>query len=197
MPSRRDLPHHPLVRAVAEGLRHHCGVREGARLIVAVSGGADSVALLRALAILAPRRNWNLNLAVGHVQHHLRKRGAEADARFVAALAKKLELPFLRADLEPPRPAKGNREDWARKERYGALAEMAQAFGASFMVTAHHGDDQLETMLMRLVRGCSVRGLAGMRWRRRLAGSLAARSNTRRIPEASMAAMRWAIKCSA
>ena len=164
----RDLPHHPFVAAVAGGLRQRCGVTGGARLVVAVSGGADSVALLRVLAILAPRRTWRLTLAVAHVQHHLRQRGAEADARLAAALAEQLELPFLRADLRPSRDATGNREAWARRERYRALVEMARAFDASFIVTAHHADDQLETMLMRLVRGCSVRGLAGMSWRRRL-----------------------------
>ena len=85
------------------------------------------MALLRALAVLAPRRNWRLNLGVAHVQHHLRPATqAEGDARFVAELAGRLELPFLRVDLVPPSaPGRaGNREGWARRERYVALGEM-------------------------------------------------------------------------
>jgi tRNA(Ile)-lysidine synthase len=172
-----DIAHHPFVKALARGLRRRCGVREGNRLLVAVSGGADSVALLRGLAALAPRRGWRLQLAVGHVQHHLRAaRHAEGDARFVARLAEKLDLPFFRADLRPPRRASGggggggggNREAWARQARYQALSTMAQGFGAHLVVAAHHGDDQLETVFMRLLRGASVRGLAGMHWRRRI-----------------------------
>jgi tRNA(Ile)-lysidine synthase len=153
------------------------------------------VALLRALAAIAPRRGWQLTLAVGHVQHHLRPENeAEGDAQFVAGLAKSLGLPFLRVDLEPPERAEApgsrlrspeardrgqasgrrtgtarrNIEAWARRERYRALSLMAQSVAADYIATAHHADDQLETLLMRLLRGASLRGLAGMRWRRRL-----------------------------
>jgi tRNA(Ile)-lysidine synthase len=162
------IAHDPFVRAVARGLRHHCRVRAGQRLIVAVSGGCDSTALLRALAAIAPRRQWQLTLAVGHVQHHLRQE-AEGDADFVAELAGQLGLPLLRADLDlSDVAARGNLESAARKARYDALLAMAASFEAHAVVTAHHGDDQLETVLMRLLRGSSVHGLAGMAWRRRL-----------------------------
>lgn len=162
---------HPFVKAVADALRQRCGVPAGgARLVVATSGGADSVALLRALAMLADRRTWKLELAVGHVQHHLRPaEEAEGDAAFVAALARKLDLPFVRADLSQPAGA-GNMEAWARAARYEALVEMARAFDAAFIATAHQADDQLETLLMRLLRGTSVKGLAGIAWRRSVAG---------------------------
>lgn len=162
----RDPSHHPLVRAVAHALRTSCGIGRAAKILVAVSGGPDSVALLRALALLAGRRDWQLELAVGHVQHHLR-RTAEADADFVAQLAKRLDLPYLRADIHPGKTG-GNLEGNARRMRYAALAEMAASFGAQFVATAHHADDQLETLLMRLLRGTSVRGLAAMAWRRPL-----------------------------
>lgn len=150
---------------MARDLRQRCGIAGGEHLLVAVSGGADSVALLRALAVLAPRRRWGLTLTVGHVQHHLRGDAAEADATFVARLAEQLQLPYHRADLTPP-PSGANVEAWARRQRYAALKEMAPACGATHVVTAHQADDQLETLLMRLLRGTAVTGLRGIAWRR-------------------------------
>ena len=164
------IPKHPFVKAVAHALRHHCGIRptptQTGVMIVATSGGADSVALLRALAALAQRRTWRLRLVVGHVQHHLRDQ-AEGDAQFVADLASQLNLPMQRVDLDLTH-THGNLEANARHARYQALADIAQQAHARYVVTAHHGDDQLETVLMRLLRGSSVRGLAGMAWRRKL-----------------------------
>lgn len=160
-----NAPHyHPLVRHVAAGLRRRCGVSQGDALVVAVSGGADSVALLRALHLLADRRTWSLKLIVGHVQHHLREQ-AEDDARFVAALAGTLGLAFARRDVHPHHHG-GNLEATARRQRYAALVQIAREHGAGFIATAHHADDQLETLLMRLVRGTTVRGLSGIAWRR-------------------------------
>lgn len=224
--------HHRFVKAIAQALRQRCGVRRGARILVATSGGGDSVALLRALVMLADRHAWRLELAVGHVQHHLRDSagafageqpggesggGGEGDAAFVEQLAAKLDLPFLRADLdllssrprlpgagggtggnretggrpaaEPIRgsescrtengdcrayaaawpadsPTPRNLEARARHHRYQALATLAATFGAPFIATAHHGNDQLETLLMRILRGAAVSGLRCIAWRR-------------------------------
>ncbi len=192
------------MRQLAHSLRRRCRLQPGARILVAVSGGPDSVALLRGLSALAARQEWKLELSVGHVQHHLREQ-AEADARFVEELAQSLKLPFLRADLDlksrekgehgegeaPADPQQtggaqadarlggslalptttasiGNLEANARQQRYDALVTMARAIDADFVATAHHGDDQMETLLMRLLRGTSVRGLRGMPWRRTL-----------------------------
>lgn len=161
--------HHPFVRSVAAALRRRCRVSEGAAILVAVSGGADSVALLRALAVLAPRRRWRLRLTVAHVHHHLRAAElAQGDALLVRDLARELNLPFHQADLDWATPS-GNTEALARRARYDALASIAGEADCRFVATGHHGDDQLETLLMRLVRGSGVRGLSGMRWRRRLA----------------------------
>lgn len=181
MPTRRTDPAlHPFAKAIAGALRRRCrlGVSNDdspPRLLVAVSGGADSVALLRALVALSQRRGWRMAIAVGHVQHHLRSdKLAERDAKFVHRLAARLGVPYFRADLDAT-PKQGgkrpgdNTEAWARRERYAALVEMAIAFRAEAIVTAHHADDQLETVLMRLLRGASVRGLAGMAWRSRVA----------------------------
>jgi tRNA(Ile)-lysidine synthase len=171
----KDLALHPLVRAVATALRRKCGVKAGATLLIAVSGGADSTALLRALHALHRRRTWRLGLVVGHVQHHLRDAdgSGEADAAFVAQLAHHLGLPLWREDVCPS-GEKVNVEQWARQARYAALGRMARAVRAQAVVVAHHADDQLETFLMRMLRGTSAAGLASMPWRRVLARGSAA-----------------------
>lgn len=154
--------YHPLVRAVARDLRKRCNVKPGSSIVVACSGGADSIALLRALAILAERRSWRLRLIVGHVHHHLREE-AEEDAAFVEQLAKQLGLTYARRDIDPASKP-GNLEANARHLRYQALAEIAGEHDAPIIATAHHADDQLETMLMRMLRGSSVAGLRGILW---------------------------------
>ncbi|MEM7627582.1 MAG: tRNA lysidine(34) synthetase TilS [Planctomycetota bacterium] len=173
MAENPDAPSYlPLVRAVVHGLRHRGGVREGDHVLVACSGGADSVALLRSLHLLHRRRKWNLSLTVAHVQHHLRpEEAAEGDAAFVAALAEQLELPHRRRDIAPGSDA-GNTEANAREHRYASLAEIAREIGAGFVATAHHADDQLETLLMAILRGTTAKGLRGIAWRRPLADSV-------------------------
>lgn len=170
MPDRPDTHTalHPFVRKVARALRKRCGVRRDARMILAVSGGGDSVALATAVASLTPRRGWNLVPTIAHVQHHLRDAGeAEQDAAFVAALAERYRMALRRADLDLSTCAR-NIEAEARRHRYAALAGMAAEVGADLVATAHHADDQLETMLMRLLRGASVKGMAAMAWCRPL-----------------------------
>ncbi len=162
-----DPRYHPLVRQVARGLRSRCRVPAGAKVLVAVSGGADSVALLRALALLADRRKFKLSLTVAHVNHHLRGERSDGDALFVRTLASQLRLPchITGVDLES---APGNLEAAARRARYDALATLARESGTRYIATAHHADDQLETLLMRFIRGAGVRGMRGIAARRRL-----------------------------
>ena len=162
------LHRHPFVKAVAGPLRERCGVEPGDRIVLAVSGGADSVALVCSLAALAARPHWSLELHVAHVHHGLRD-GADADEEFVRELADGLGLPFHRKAITPGMAA-GNLEANARRMRYGALAEVAAETGADAVAAAHHADDQLETLLMRLIRGASAEGLSGMAPRRRLNG---------------------------
>ncbi len=181
----------PVPRAVAMALRGPCSVPPGASLLVAVSGGADSVALLLALHALRSRRGWGLRLAVGHVQHHLRIE-AEDDAQWVAQLARRLDVPFHRRDITPP--TRGNLESGLRRLRYRALAEMATACGADHLAVGHHAQDQLETLLMRLLRGASVQGLAGMAWRRVLPS--AAEEEPASPAAAAIALVRPLLACS-
>lgn len=168
MTESSDIPtsHLALTKSLTHALRRRCGVEEGSHILISVSGGADSVALLRALDALKDRRRWRLTLTVAHVQHHLRDE-AEADAGYVDELAQQLKLPCLRRDLDLSKEA-GNVEDVARQKRYAALGEMAHECGASFVATGHHGDDQLETLLMRMLRGAGTKGMSGIAWRRTL-----------------------------
>jgi tRNA(Ile)-lysidine synthase len=134
----------------------------GDAVAVAVSGGADSLALLHALRALAGPRGWRL--AVLTVDHGLRP-GSAADAAFVADHAKALGLParvltLAPGDLEPHRDA--GPEAAARAARYGALWPAADELGCSWLATGHTLDDQAETVLLQLLRGAGPDGLAGM-----------------------------------
>jgi len=137
----------------------------GASWVVAVSGGGDSVGLLRALHGLGGA--FGLRLTVAHLDHGVRGEEAREDARFVAALAGSLGLPFEGGSWSPAR--EGNFEADARRARYAWLAEVALRRGASAVAVGHTRDDQAETMLHRIVRGTGLRGLAGIPDRRPLA----------------------------
>lgn len=128
-------------------------------LLLAVSGGADSVALVRLLAPLAPARKWRLTLA--HVDHGLRPESGD-DAGFVEALARDMGLAF---SLRRVRVRAGglSPEDAARRARRRALMDMAAEAGAGVIVLGHNRDDQAETLIMRMLTGTGPTGLAGMR----------------------------------
>lgn len=136
------------------------------RTLLACSAGADSSALVLALsAVRAPH-------VVAHVVHDLRPESeAHADRDAAQALAASLGLPFVEAAVRV-RGRPGNAEAVARRERYAALARLATDHACEFVATAHHADDQLETVLMRLTRGAGPSGLAGVLSRRRLSGGV-------------------------
>ena len=169
-----------LVRRLAAALAAPGGPGAGEHLLVAVSGGPDSTALLAALAQLAPGRG--LGLTAAHVDHGLRGAEGAAEADAVAALATRLGVPFVRCAVTVS--AGPDLEARARRARYQALARVAQEVGARRIVTGHTQDDQVETVLLRLVRGAGRRGLGAMRpvrgrlWRPLLA---ATRADVRRF----------------
>jgi tRNA(Ile)-lysidine synthase len=135
----------------------------GARLVVAVSGGADSVALLHALWRRRRARRWTL--AVAHLDHGIRGREAAADAAFVAALARRLRIPCHLGRARVPALARRrgvSLEMAAREARYRFLGQVARETGAAGVVTAHTADDQAETVLLKLLRGSARGGLSGM-----------------------------------
>ena len=140
-----------------------CRVEPGAALVVAVSGGADSVFLLRALHRLAGSRR--LALTVAHLDHGWRGPAGAADAAWVAALAAALGLPFRGGRVDAPAAARaGGRspEDAARRLRYAFLRDVCREAGAAAVATGHTADDQVETVLLALLRGSGPAGLAGM-----------------------------------
>lgn len=143
-------------RADCEALTGAIGA--GQRLGIAVSGGPDSLALL-----LLAAAAWPGQVAAATVDHGLRPESA-GEAAMVARLCRERGIPH--AVLHPASPITGSIQAAARKARYAALDQWAEADGIDWLMTAHHADDQAETLLMRLNRGAGPGGLAGVRARR-------------------------------
>ena len=162
-PDRTRTPDE-LVRAVAAFIDQRRLLSAGQAVLVAVSGGCDSVALLEILRLLAaePRRAWNLSVA--HLNHRLRP-DADADADFVRDLSNRHGLPCVVEAIDVAAIAAGRSmsvETAARTVRYEFLAQAAVRLGATAVATGHHADDNVETILQRIVRGTHLRGLRGI-----------------------------------
>ncbi len=147
-----DLVHREAARFLREQR-----VGRGARVLVAVSGGADSVALLHALLALGQR------VEAAHVHHGLRGADADADLAFVAQLSHALGVPFSEAHVAAAERDGRSPEARARELRYRALEQLRVRRGCAHIATAHHRDDQAETLLLRAVRGTGLAGLASIR----------------------------------
>ncbi len=152
-------PSHPpsLVTLARRALREDCAIGRGTRLLVAVSGGGDSQALLDGLARL--RRALDLDLVAHGVDHGLRAE-AEAELDLAQALAASHGVPFTTTRLAVARGS--NLQARARAARLEALRGAARRYGAAVVATAHHADDRAETVLLRLLRGSGPRGLAAL-----------------------------------
>lgn len=135
------------------------GLSENATLILGVSGGRDSMALCHALLKERP----DLKLIVAHLDHGLRENSSD-DADFVRGMMERWKLPFELLKARPPKS--GNLEAWGREKRYEFFEKLRKKHQADFIVTAHHQDDDLETLLMHLLRGTRVKGLSGMAYER-------------------------------
>jgi tRNA(Ile)-lysidine synthase len=151
----------PLERRVRGFIRDHDLVSGPDTLLLGVSGGPDSVCLLHILASL--QKELEIKLWVAHLDHQLRGDDSEADARYVANLAHQMGVSATigRRDAEGYRKEKRcSLEEAAREVRYAFLAEVATSVGASRVAVGHTADDQVETVLMHLIRGSG--GLRGM-----------------------------------
>ena len=138
----------------------------GQKILVAVSGGVDSMVLLHALHSLAKQNRWKLSVA--HFNHRLRGRASDADEKFVRQTAAKLRMKCFSggADVkEFSAQSKISIEMAARRLRHEFLARVAQEQEIPVIALAHHADDQVELFFLRLLRGAGGEGLAGMKWR--------------------------------
>src|SRR5207245_117422 len=158
------LPRPPAVarvlRQVTATARRHAMFEPGSLVVVAVSGGPDSICLLHAMARL--RRLFALDLACFHFDHGLRPE-SERDAVYVRRQAASLRVPchLRRADSKPGRGE--SVEAWARGVRYRALNEVLEELGGGVAAVGHTADDQAETLLLAALRGGGLEALAGMR----------------------------------
>jgi tRNA(Ile)-lysidine synthase len=140
----------------------HDMLGRGDRIVVSVSGGPDSVALLHVLHSLAPAYEFALH--VFHLDHGLRGEASAGDARYVQALANRLSVPCTVVALQPGdlKHMAGSLQANARTLRYAELERLAAHIGANKVALGHNRDDQAETVCMRFLRGAGTHGLAGI-----------------------------------
>jgi len=151
-----------LILEVRRTIQKYDMIQPGDRVVVGISGGADSVALL--LALWELRGDFHLSLLAAHLDHRLRPEG-EKEAAFVRNLAGKLGVPFCggRAEVRSYQEEKGLAvQEAAREVRYAFLAEVARKNRAAKIALGHTADDQAESMVMRILRGSGTRGLSGI-----------------------------------
>lgn len=149
-----------LAKRLFKTIRKQELIEPGDRAAVAVSGGADSVALL--LLLLEIRAELGIVLSVVHVNHKLRGQESDEDEHFVAALARKHDLELHTQAAPLNRPLESGIEGAARKLRYDFFRQLTREGKVSKVATAHTLDDQAETVLLRIVRGAGIRGLSGI-----------------------------------
>ena len=154
----------PVERKLRSALRRGSFVGRNALLVVAVSGGPDSVALLHALLRLG--ESARVILHVAHLNHNFRGEEAEEDARFVSRLAASLGLPSTVGREDPVAYQReaglASFEEAAREVRYSFLSRVAEETGAAAVALGHTSDDLAETVLMHIIRGSGLHGLRGM-----------------------------------
>ena len=155
---------HPVVKKVYNALKQY--IPQGGSLLLAVSGGADSMALADGIVQLV--EEGYCKASVLHVEHGLRGEEALADAELVRKFCEAKGLAFTCVHVDVNAYAESNKlstEEAARKLRYAVLEEKARELEADFIMTAHHSDDQAETVLLKLLRGAGTEGLSGMQVR--------------------------------
>ena len=154
-----------VLRTVEDNIVSRRLLPDGQLLLIAVSGGVDSMVLLHLLHTLAPEHRWTL--AVAHFNHQLRGRSSDADETFVRKTAARLHLRVVVGGADVKSYAarkKVSIEMAARDLRHAFFAKTARKLKSQAVVLAHHADDQVELFFLRLLRGAGGEGLAGMQW---------------------------------
>lgn len=150
-----------MLAKVEETITQYHMFDEGDKIVIGISGGSDSVALSHILSRL--QQKYKLTLHLAHLNHLLRKE-AKQEALFVKRLAKSLKLPIIIEEIDVLQDTSKNfsKQQKARKIRYEFLIRIAKRLKASKIALAHHEDDNLETILMWLIRGCGAEGIKGI-----------------------------------
>jgi len=146
-----------------ETLKKH--LKEGDTVICGVSGGADSIFLLHCLDNFS-KKITKINIVVFHVNHSLRGIDAELDENHVRLLSKSFGFPYHVKKIDVLTLAKAKKrslEEIGREIRYDFSLELQKKYKADFVITAHHADDNLETILLNLIRGSGLKGISGMK----------------------------------
>ncbi len=154
------FPVHDLAQRLLKAIRKQDLIRAGDRVAAAVSGGADSVALL--FLLLELRSELGIVLSVAHVNHKLRGKESDDDEQFVAESARMHSLELQTQDAAVSREMDSGIEAAARKLRYNFFRKLTRDGRVSKIATAHTLDDQAETVLLRILRGTGIRGLSGI-----------------------------------
>ena len=161
--SSKTIAEKKVLRTVRQTIATHRMLESGDSVLIAVSGGADSVTLVHVLHSLSAE--YRLRLAIAHLNHCLRLKESDRDARFVAALAQKLDVPLFLEKQDVyrlHRRAHLSLEEAARKVRYEFFVKTASSHGFNKIATGHHSNDNAELVLMNLLRGSGPLGLSGI-----------------------------------
>jgi len=156
-----------LIERVLETLETHRLINQGDKILVALSGGPDSVALLHILHSLDTKLGFRL--AAVYINHQLRPRAAKQEAAFCEKLCARLSIPFIYEEVDIPAMARDTRtgvEETARQYRYEILDRVAARSEFNKIAVGHHADDRAETILYNLLRGSGRHGMVGMAPRR-------------------------------
>ena len=161
-----DIAQDNFLQKISQQIRDHRMFAPQDRWLLAVSGGCDSMAMLHGLCMLRQTQMPELsNLQVAHLNHQLRGTESDTDAEFVQHQSKSLGLEVTLGSIDVARIAHETNqslETAARQQRYQFLAETARARSCNKIALAHNADDNVETILHRIIRGTGIRGLAGI-----------------------------------
>ena len=149
-----------VIKKFREAIERFSLIQKGDRIAIALSGGPDSVVLTHLLLRIAPE--YRLKLFAVHVDHRLRGKISEKEAEWVRVFSKKAGIRCRLYRLRGLAGGTKNLQEAARQQRYDRLVKGAVAFRATKIATAHHADDQLETVVMRFLQGAGLEGLAGI-----------------------------------